>query len=162
MKKLFFFLLLCCCSSTFAQSLPNYDEISLSERGDYKVAEPSVLQAAGYILSTPFAKNDMDRLQSLRFLIKWMTGTPEYSFTLDGVAGKIIKGNDDLLGVYMACMTKYCLENPANAKDTKLVQLNSIKLLLQYCEDGKNNMKMTKQLKKLSEANKKGELEKEL
>lgn len=162
MKKLLILLLLCYGSTAFAQDLPNFDEIALTERADYKVAEPSVTQAVGYMLSTPFSKNDIDRLRSLRFLIKWMSGTPDYHFSLDGMAAKIIKGNDDLLGVYMACMTKYCLGNPANANDAKLVQLNSIKLLLQYCEDEKNNMKMSKQLKKLSEANKKGELEKEL
>jgi hypothetical protein len=91
-----------------------------------------------------------------------MSGTPDYTFTLEAVATKIIKGNDELLGVYMACMTKFCLENKSSANDEKLVKLNSIKLLLAYCENESNNMKMTKQLKKLSEANKKGELEKEL
>lgn len=91
-----------------------------------------------------------------------MSGTPDYLFTLDDVASKIIKANDDLLGLYMACMAKYSVENKEAAKDPKLVKLNSIKLLLAYCENEANNMKMTKQLKKLSEANQKGELEKEL
>ena len=35
-------------------------------------------------------------------------------------------------------------------------------MVLTYCEDENNKMKMSKRLKMLSEANKKGELEKEL
>jgi hypothetical protein len=91
-----------------------------------------------------------------------MSGTPDYNFTLDEVAGKLIKGNDDLLGLYMAAMAKYSLQNKASAKNVKLVKLNAITILLNYCEDANNNMKMTKQLKKLSEAKAKGELEQAL
>lgn len=40
--------------------------------------------------------------------------------------------------------------------------LNSVKLLLAYCENPKNNLKMPAELQKLSDANKKGELVKAL
>jgi hypothetical protein len=160
MKKILLASLLIYFNSSFAQNLPNFDEIKLDQKSDYQTAEPSVLLAANYMLSTPFEKNDLKRLKSLQFIIKWMSGTPDYTFTLGEGITKIMKGNDDMLGVYMACMTKYCLENKSSAKDEATVKLNSIKLLLGYCENESNNMKMTKQLKKLSEANKKGELEK--
>lgn len=162
MKSLLTLLLSISLGSCFGQSLPNFDEIKLDQGSDYKSAEASVLQATNYILSTPYDKDDANRLKSLQFVLKWMSGTPDFSFALDDAIAKIIKGNDDLLGVYMACMTKYCLENKDSAKDAKLVKLNSVKLLLAYCENENNKMKMTKQLKRLSEANKKGELEKEL
>ncbi|HMU46780.1 MAG TPA: hypothetical protein PKC72_10455 [Chitinophagaceae bacterium] len=142
--------------------MPNFDDVRLEQGSDYKTAEPTVMKAATYILSTPFEKNDISRLKSMQFLIKWMSGTPDYTFTLDDVAGKITKGNDDLLGTYMACMTKYCIDHPESSKDPSAVKINSLKMLLEYCENSANNMKMTKQLRKLSEANKKGELEKEL
>jgi hypothetical protein len=162
MKKLLVALLLLCFNYSFSQVLPDYDNIRLVEKADYNVAEPSVMQAVSYILTTPFEKNDLMRLKSLQFIIKWMTGTPDFGFTLDDVATKIAKGNDDLIGLYMVCMTKYCLENKSSAKDNAAVKLNAIKLLLAYCDNADNHMKLTKQLKKLSEANKKGELEKEL
>jgi hypothetical protein len=88
-----------------------------------------------------------------------MSGTPDYGFTMDGVSGKIIKGNNELLSLYMASMAKYSLDNKSSA-DINMVRLNAIKILLAYCENPANNLKMTKGLKKLSEANKKGELEK--
>jgi len=162
MKKIIFALLLFSFSNSFSQNLPDYDNIKLEKGPDFKTAEPSALQAANFLLSTPYEKNSLDRLKSLQFIIKWMSGTPDYSFTLDNVTSKVTKGNDELLGLYMACMVKYCIENPSSSKDEKLVQLNSVKLLLSYCENANNNIKLTKTLKKLSEANQKGELEKEL
>ena len=162
MKKIIIVLLVFCCNYSFGQTTPDYDNIKLVEKGDYQVAEPSVMQAANYILSTPFQKNDITRLKSLQFVMKWMTGTPDFLFSLDEIATKMAKGNDEVLGVYVVCMTKYCLQNKDVAKDEKLVKLNAIKMLLSYCENADNNMKLTKQLKKLSEANQKGDLEKEL
>ncbi|MEO8403609.1 MAG: hypothetical protein ABI480_03405 [Chitinophagaceae bacterium] len=162
MKKLFALLPLFYFHTSFSQDLPDYDNIQLVEKADYKVSEPAVIKAATYMLSTPYEKNDVNRLKSLQFIMKWMTGTPDYSFSLDASVSKLIKGNDDLLGFYLAAMTKYCLENPANAKDEKLVKLNAIKTLITYCDNPTNNIKMTKQLKKLSEAMQKGELEQQL
>ena len=162
MKKVILTLFLLYCNSTFSQTLPNLDEIKLDHAADYKTTEPIVIQTATYILSIPVEKANKNRLAALSFIIKWMSGTPDYSFTLDNITGKVTKGNDDLLGIYMACLAKYCLENKSSAKDEKLVKLNSVKMLLTYCQDSKNNIKLTKQLKKLSEANQKGELEKEL
>jgi hypothetical protein len=162
MKKLFALLPLFYFQTSFSQDLPDYDNIKLIEKADYKVAEPAVIKAATYMLSTPYEKNDVNRLKSLQFIMKWMTGTPDYSFALDASVSKLTKGNDDLLGFYLATMTKYCLENPANAKDEKLVKLNAVKMLITYCDNPANNIKMTKQLKKLSEAMQKGELEQQL
>lgn len=162
MKRVIIALLAFYCNCSFCQTTPDYDNIKLIDKGDYQVAERNVMQAANYILSTPFEKDDLTRLKSLQFIIKWMTGTPDFSFSLDEMATKMAKGNDDVLGVYMVCMTKYCLENKASSKDGRAVKLNSIKMLLSYCENANNKLKLTKQLKKLSEANQNGELEKEL
>ena len=59
-------------------------------------------------------------------------------------------------------MTKYTLENKAFAKDAAVVKLNAITTLLKYCENKDNNLKMSKQLKKLAEAKEKGQLEQAL
>jgi hypothetical protein len=162
MKKLFALLPLFYFHTSFSQDLPDYDNIKLEEKADYKLAEPAVIKAATFVLSYAYEKDNLNRLNSQLFIIKWMTGTPDYSFTLGGAISKLIKENKELLGIYMACMAKYCIENPANAKDEKLVNLNAIKMLITYCDNPENKIKMTKQLKKLSEAMQKGELEQQL
>jgi hypothetical protein len=62
----------------------------------------------------------------------------------------------------MAAMTKYVMEHPDKAKDNAKIRLNATKILLNYCEDTANNIKMGKGLKKLSAAKAKGTLSKTL
>ncbi len=161
MKPFLTLLLALFCYSSFAQS-PDYESIKLGNKEECTAAEPSAIQACTYIFSTPFEKNDLARLNALAFIIKWMSATPDFSFTIDETAIKSMKGNDDLVGLYLAAMTKYSLENREAAKDKNKVKLNAVTLVLNYCEDEKNKMKMPKALKKLSEAKAKGELEKAL
>lgn len=162
MKKIFFLLTMLYLNQGFSQNLPHFESVQLMQKADYAIAEPAVQQAVDYILTTPYDKNDLSRARSLQFVTRWMSGTPDFKFILDESISKMTKGNDQLLGLYMVCMTKYCLDNRTSANNEKLVKLNATKLLLAYCANGNNNMKMTKQLKRLSDANSKGELEKEL
>jgi len=159
MKKYLVILFAVLCQFSYAQFVPDYDQIKLQHPTDYKQSEKFALNAANYLLTTPYEKENAIRNRTLQFLLKWMNGTPDYGFTMEGVSGKIIKGNNDLMALYMASMVKYSLDNKSSA-DLNLVRLNAIKILLAYCENPANNIKMTKGLKKLSEANKKGELEK--
>jgi hypothetical protein len=151
-----------CCLYTNAQTAPNFDLIKLEKASDYKAAVPFVLQTANYLLTTPYRSDNADRTNSVQFLGKWMNGTTDYAFVFGDVVDKIGKGNNDLIGLYMAAMTKYTIENKAAAKDPKVVEINSFILLLNYCENKDNNMKMSKQLKKLSDAKQKGQLEEAL
>jgi hypothetical protein len=161
MKRLFFGLLFCLVSTfSFAQSLPDFDAIKLENKGDYdSTADNAALQASNFLFSTPLEKNSLDRLKSLQYIIKWMSGTPNYNFTLDAQATKFAKKNDDLLGLYMAAMTKYVLENKAYAKDQNKIKLNAVKMIITYAKDEKNKVKINSELKKAIEADEKGQLE---
>lgn len=142
-----------------AQSAPDYTSFKLEAKEDYTIdADKAALLAATQILTTPANDKDLSRLGAAQFLIRWMTGTPTYTFTLDDRAGKFAK--DDLLIVYMAAMARYALEHPAESKVEETVQLNALKSLLTYCRQF--NIKMTGELKKLKAADEKGELEKYL
>lgn len=162
-KKLVFILLLTVSGIYIhAQTPPDFDLIKLEKAPDYRAAEPFALQTSVYILSTPFKEENKDRLKSLQFLVKWMSGTPDYSFVLEEIATKVFKNDKDLLGVYLAAMTRYALEHKDSAKDAKVLRLNAIIIVLNYCENKDNNMKMTKQLKKLADAKAEGKLEESL
>jgi hypothetical protein len=162
MKQFCLIIFSFCVSCLSAQTLPDFDQIKMEKTSDYKPAEPFVLQTSNYLLSIPFKKENKDRLNALRFISKWMNGTPDFSFSFTDMAEKIGKENYDLIGLYMAAMAKYTLENKAAAKDTKQVKLNAMILLINYCENKDNDIRMSKQLKKLSEARSKGELEKSM
>lgn len=144
---------------TNAQPATDYASIKLEAREDYTAdADTAALQAATHILSTPENDKDITRLDAAQFLIRWMSGTPSYSFTLNDRAGKFAR--NDLLIVYMAAMAKYSLENPAKSKDQKQLDANAVQSLLAYC--GQFHIKLTGELRKLNAANEKGELEKYL
>ncbi len=161
MKYLLFFITcLTAFTGTYAQTNTDYDNIVLKESADYKKAEKTVLEAVDYLLNTPIDESKADRLKATRLIIRWMEGTPDYTFSIE--ATDIIVDNLDMMSLYMASMTKYSLENPADAKDTQKVKLNTWKILLGYCDNAAHHVKMSKKLKKLSDANKKGELEKAL
>lgn len=161
MKAVFVFLvLLGAVSMGYGQSLPNYTTIALEDKEDYNAeAEAAALKAANYLLESPVAKKDLYRLNSAAYLLKWMTGTPAYTFSLDDDLAKVWKSNDDILLVYMASMSKYVLEHPDQAKNAQDVKLHAFKLLIDYVKVPKNNIKVNGELKKLVEAGNKGELE---
>ena len=160
MKRIVFGLLLgLLCSFSFAQNLPDFDAIKLEAKEDYTpTANNAALQAATLLLATPLDAKNMDRLKSMQYVIKWMSGTPDYNFTLDEQATKFAKKNDNLLALYMAAMTKYTLENKEEAKDQNKVKLNAVKSIIVYAKDSKNNVKMNSELKKVIESDDKGQL----
>jgi hypothetical protein len=147
------------CKLSFAQNLPDFSSIKLDAKEDYtSTANDAALQAANYILSSPIDNKNNDRLKSIAYTIRWMQGTPDYNFTLDEQTTKFAKKNDDLLALYMAAMVKYVLENKEDSKDQNKIKLNSVKLILSYSRDPKNNVKINKELKNLIEADSKGQL----
>ena len=159
MKRTILIFLVFLAKFSIAQTVPDFDLIKLDKVSDYKAAEPFVLQTSTYLLSTPFDSKNENRSKSLQFIARWMSGTAEQSFVLDDAASKIIKGNDDLIGIYLAAMAKFSLENKQLAKDPKVVKLNAINSLLDYSSNKINNLKPGKQLKKLLDAREKGQLE---
>lgn len=145
----------------FAQTT-DYQSIPLKNAQDCKAAEPVVLQAANYVLSTPYQVADQQRTSAMQLLIKWMGDTPDFTFDVDDDAGKLVKSDPAFLSLYMAAMAKFCLENPGSATDTHLLKVTAFTAVLNYFEDSNNNLTMSRKLKELSDAKANGELDKKL
>ena len=159
MKKYFFILFVLTSISSFSQT--DYSSIKMEKDADYKPAEKYALEASNYVLSSPLDSKNSRTATATKFLLKWMEGTPDYTYNIDSpIISKLNTENDGLLGVYLASMTKFSLENPAKAQDPQLVMISGIKTLLAYSEKPENKVTMSESLKKLIEINKKGELEK--
>jgi hypothetical protein len=135
-----------------AQNQPNYQTIKLETKEDFnEAANTAALQAANYLFSTAINTN-IDRLDALQFVIKWMTGTPTYSFTLDNAATKFAKNDYNLLGLYMAAMVKYVLENKEQANNQNNIKLNALQLVINYAKNTSNNVPLNKEFKKAIKA----------
>jgi len=156
-KLLLIFILLIATSKLFAQNLPRFDQYKFDEKSDYKLADTAVLQTANFLLSTPIDQNIPTRLKAGQFVMRWMEGTPDYTFSLEQTPIKYLSGNVDLMLLYMTSMAKYALENKSN--DVKVTTFNGVKILLGYVNNPANDVKKDKNLKKLSDENNKGNLE---
>ena len=144
--------------SSFAQS--SYSNIKLEEKEDYKIAEATVLKASEYLFTTKYDKEDLERLYAIEFIMKWMNGTPDFSFELNEKFTKPFLHETDLLGLYMGALAKFAIEHKDQAKDATTVNLNAVKIIIGYSSKPSNNLKQTGELKKMAAALKKGELEK--
>jgi hypothetical protein len=161
MKKCFLLLFVLTAFSSFAQT--DFSTVSMKTDAEFKAAEKYALEASNYILSGPLDLKNAKQGVAVKFILDWEVGTPDYSFILDApVMEKLVEENKTLMGVYLAGMAKFSLENPTKAENPKLVVLNSMKTLLAYVEKPENKVTISETLKKLIEANKKGTLEKEL
>lgn len=152
MNKLLLLLLLNSTSLTsFCQVAYPYQDIKLEKQSDYTETEPLALSAATFLLTTPFAEVDTDRANALRFLSKWMTGTKDYSFYLQGVAENI-RDDVNVLSLFIAAMVKYSLEHK-EVTSSLTVEQNACKLVLAYCDNAANNFKLKKKIRKRLENN---------
>jgi hypothetical protein len=137
---------------TYSQDYSNLKDIELKDKTDYPKAEDKVLECANYILSTPMDNNNINRIYAIQFLLRWMGGTPDYTFNIDETIGKITKSEPTLLGVYLACMSKFVLENKDKSNNNDEVNFNSIVMLLNYCDNPSNKVKIKGELKKMIKA----------
>ena len=142
----------------YSQDYSSLKDIVLKDTSDYPKAEGKVLECASYLLSTPLDDNNINRKYAIQLIIRWMTGTPAYTFGIDQSITQISKSNASILLLYMACMSKYALENKENSKDPKEMKYNSMLLLISYVEDSNHKVKIDGELKKLIQAKKQDKL----
>jgi len=135
-----------------AQDYSNLKDIELKEKEDFSKVEDKILECSKYVLTTPMDDENTNRINALQFMFRWMDGTPDYTFTLDETVGKIAQTSDALLGVYMACMCRYVLENKDNAKDEKEVKYNSVLMLIDYARNPDNKVEITGEMENLIKA----------
>lgn len=159
MKKLFLlFLFLFFCALCFAQA--SFSEIKLDLGSDYRAAEKNVIKAVTYLFTTKYDEDDLERLYATEFIMKWMAGTPDYTFEINEKFSRTFVQDPELLNLYMSALAKLALERQDKAKDGNYLGLNAAKMVIQYSSKPANNLKQTSELKKMSGALKKGELEK--
>jgi hypothetical protein len=144
MKKLFFicFITLLTSVKLVAQTVPDFNKIKLKKDKDFKLADSAVLQTSNYLLATPIGQDTTLRLKSAEFLMDWMEGTPDYTFTLNENTTKYYSNDINLMAVYIAALCKAALQNRPDV-DTKVITISAVKILLAYAGNTSNNVKWT-------------------
>jgi hypothetical protein len=150
MKKIIFIALITLFSTiSFGQ---NFSELANSEFKSvesYKSAENKVLVCANYLFNNPGNKAELNRLNAIQYIMKWMAGTPDYTFEIGEKAMELTKGKPDLLALYMAAITKVVIENKDGELSNDDIYNGAEKLLVNYCSISDNKMKPSKKIRKL-------------
>ena len=148
MKKTLIVLTLFMCTHLFAQDFSTLGQYELKSAASYVQAEPKVVECANYLFAHPVKENELNRISALQFIMRWMEGCA-HTFSIDATVIELVDENKDLLGLYMAGMSKVVIE----AGDFKLsdedVFNRTAALLAAYCKNESNGVKPTKKLKKL-------------
>jgi len=148
MKKLVLLLFVLTASTSFAQiykDLPN--EVFLNKE-DYGNSEDQVLEVSKFILSNPIQKDNSDRINAMQYLLKWMEGTPDYTFTIGETVMNLTGGDLDLMGVYFAAISETAIQNKKSGKTDEQTNEEAIKKFVSYAANKSNNVKANKELKK--------------
>jgi hypothetical protein len=136
---------------SYAQDYSKLEKIHLEEKGDYEKQEKQVLECANYLLNSTIKEldDDVNRAYATKFLLAWMTGTPDYTFNISSTMATASKSNSSLLVIYVTAMTKYVLDNKDKSKDDDEVYLQATLIFIQYCEKKENKVKQNKTIKTL-------------
>lgn len=150
MKKIIFIIFFSVsCNMSFGQDFSELAKTEFKSAESYKPAESQVLTCANYLFSNPANQAELNRLNAIQYIMKWMSGTPDYTFELGEKTMKLTNGETDLLGLYMAAMSKVVLENTSQKLSSDEIYNQSEKILVKYCAVPDNKIKPLKKIKQL-------------
>ena len=148
-KSLLLIVIILTTTTGIAQNFEKLAQYTFKSVDSYKNAEPQVLEVANYLFENPANVAQVKRLNAIQYIINWMQGTPDYTFEISKKATDLTKGNSDLLGLYMAAMTKVVLDNSGESLSNAEIYKNAEDLLVTYCSDDQNKIKPSRKIKKL-------------
>ncbi|MEM9822540.1 MAG: hypothetical protein AAF985_15775 [Bacteroidota bacterium] len=139
----------------YSQSFESIVQAEFKSEEDYQKQEPSVLFCANYMLDHPLIEEDIKRQASIQFILLWMEGTPDHTFSLGEEFMTLTNNDINLTGMYLAALAKTAIEGKGNLNDEQL-KSKSQDLFIDYCANKENKVKKHKAIKKLiKEKNKK-------
>lgn len=141
-------LLMLVASNSFSQDFSDLDKVPLKGKNDFKSAEDKVLECAKYIISSPLDKEDSQLKSAENFVLNWMAGTPDYSFTLDDSLQPIMEKGPALLGVFMACYSQTAILDSHNLKSDDIFK-KTMTSFIAYCKNPANKVELTEGVNKL-------------
>lgn len=137
----------------------NLADYPLNEQADYDKAEPVILQLSELILKAPLDPELKNRKIIIAYIFSWMEGNTEHQFMIHTWIVELSEKNTDLLGLFMAAVSKVTLEHADEERSDAYIQLQTAKLLADYINNPDNGVKIKGKVKKFIRAEKEGTLE---
>ncbi len=155
MKTLTIFLFLTTSLFCSAQEYAFLEDISLENLEDLIAHEKEAIRAIDYLMSTPVDENNNNRKYCTRFVIRYAAKSP-ISIMIDDVVGKVYKGNNDILVMFMGLWIKSAINDKEQSND--YYQKYIYTQLSEYCSQG-NGINQNKVIKKLIKAGKENDID---
>ena len=128
-----------------------------TSKDEFVKSEGDFIKAAKWLETTAIGTQTDKRKQMNAWVLLWITNAPTVTVELQQPIGKLFEKNPDLLLVFMAGYTRYCLENNYS-KDGVELNTAGIKSAIN-CYNLGGDVRKDKTLSKVIDADKDGKLE---
>lgn len=155
-KLLLFCLGLFCNGYSLAQSFEVPQEYEFATKEDYGRYHQQIIEAAGWLETTPLDKEPEKRQQVNTFVFQWLSGSPEVSVELQEYVSLFSDKNPQLLLVFLGGWARCQLQHPDEA-DKKKFHTAGIESVLKAYEQG--GARKDKNVEKLLKCRDKGKLD---
>ena len=129
----------------------------LESREDYTKYEKDIIDAAKWLVATPFNEQQEKRKEVSTFVVKWINGSPTVNVEINPTIMDFEKKNPGMLVLYMASSAKYVLENNYS-KDMRAKHKAAIHDMMGVYQKGKA-IEKDKKMEKLIESDGKGKMD---
>jgi hypothetical protein len=156
MRKILITLLLTTCSAVlFAQDFEVPENYKLEKAGDYAQYEQDIIKCVDWLIKTPITEQKTKRKAANAFLLKWISGSPDVSVTVDP---KIVTFKDgDMLLIFMGGWAKYAIET-RNFKDNVGGNVAGIEAVIAFYTNNKETLGKDKNVEKYVKMKEQGKL----
>ena len=159
MKKIILILI---CSvwitGLFAQEFEVPLNYELKKAVDYPKYEKDIINCVDWLMKTPVNSDSIKRQNAMKFLAKWMNGSPNVTIEINPGIVNFMEPNSDLLVIFMGCWTKYSLETQ-DFKNKHNSNLKGLEGVIAYYQKNKQYLEKDKNVEKYVKMKEKGTLE---
>lgn len=141
---------------SFAQSFEVPQHYEFTGKEDYARYHDQVIEAVGWLESTPLNEEPEKRQRVNTFVFQWLSGSPEVSVELQEYVSAFSDKNPQLLLVFLGGWARYQLEHPAEKEKMKFHTAGIESVLRAYEQGGARRDKRVEKLLKFRD---KGKLE---
>ncbi len=153
-KHTFMFLFLAIYGISTAQEYEVPKDVKLDKAEDYVKYKPAVLKAIYWLENTPVQQEEAKRQATSSFLMKYMSGAPDFSIMIMPFQMDLVEKNPDLLMSFLGGWTRFALENPSLKDNAVMANKAGIQSLLKVYDMNKSKgMKKDNKVEKLVKMN---------
>lgn len=140
-----------------AQDFEVPKDYKLVEAEDYAPYEQDILDCVDWLMNTPLNKQTEKRINANKFLLQWLTGSPNVHIEIKPEIVTFISTTPDLIMIFMGGWAKYSLES--RKFDDKINgTLKGIESVIEFYQKNREFLKKDKHVEKYIKMQEKGKL----